>query len=414
MQKEYYLMLEDTPVLYMHFDDMEVKLFDKNLLPLSIRNKILEPNSDNIKEYYKQNSKNLELIKDFAASRVLSLSRENAKKICTALSLSQDNSTQNRAEICFSCKGVSLTDSYWFKEPDSNEKWADVDLRHKHLAEIIDVALAGEQPTVTANPDCPELTTKGLFQKCWIRENDDVYLLKSDRTKNFINTKAEILASDILDCTNIPHVKYEETRYKDLTVCKCKNFVPEHISFVEAHDVMECCKNNHVDYASVMIKTFGKDFANIAVIDYILQNTDRHDQNYGFFMDNKSGKLICVAPLFDHNLALIADFQEKDVSDTLSQMLGSKTTIKECYDKFAPYAKIEFNSKKWLEIEQKYPEYKNILKRVGERIAETRCIQKIMIPDQSLDFDKMLENLENQRDVCSSHTLENSEPNIER
>lgn len=63
---------------------------------------------------------------------------------------------------------------------------------------------------------------------------------------------------------------------------------------------------------------------------------------------------------------------------------------------------------------KKYPEYKNILKRVGERIAETRCIQKIMIPDQSLDFDKMLENLENQRDVCSSHTLENSEPNIER
>ncbi len=39
------------------------------------------------------------------------------------------------------------------------------------------------------------------------------------------------------------------------------------------------------------------------IADYILNNSDRHEQNWGFFMDNASGKLTGYCPVFDHDHA---------------------------------------------------------------------------------------------------------------
>ena len=374
---EYYLMLENSPVLYFNFDDIEVKIINKKLLPFFLRGKIIEPESDNIKEFYRVNSRNIDFIKEYSVSRLLSLSRENAKQIYTACGISQDNSIENRLNICFLCKGISINDSYWFKRTGTNEKWEDVDIRNKHLNEIVEIALAGESPTVTTDPMCPELTTKGLFRKAWIRENGKFYLLKSDKTKEFVNTQAELLASKILDCTDIEHVKY--TIYKNskynMLIAKCKNFVYDGKSFVEAHEVMEYCKDMNIDFTEFALNKFGKDFANIAIIDYIIQNTDRHDQNYGFLMNNETGELERVAPLFDHNQALIADFLGKDVSNTLSQMLNGKGTIEEIMIKFLPYSEIKINYEKWKQL-KKENKYKRVLEKVEERFLRIQEIKK--------------------------------------
>lgn len=376
MSNEYYLMLENQPVLYFNFDDIETKIINKDLLPFVMRERLTAPDMSDLKTYFQENSKNISYIKDYASSRILSLSRENAKQIYAACNLSQDNGIENRLQICFSCKGVSLNDSYWFRKPDSEEKWEDVNIRHRHLSEIVDVALAGESPTVTTDPICPELTTKGLFRKAWIRENDTLFLLKSDKTNTFVNTQAELLSSQILDCTDIPHVQYEEGKYKEMLVSKCPNFVPDGMSFIEAHEVMSYCRDVGINFSEFALKNYGKDFANIAVIDYILQNTDRHDQNYGFLMDNRTGKLCSVAPLFDHNQALVADFMDKDVTDTLSQMLGEKLTIKETLDKFSQYADFTLDLSKWEKVKEENREYAAVLERVEERANRLRCVRK--------------------------------------
>ena len=39
------------------------------------------------------------------------------------------------------------------------------------------------------------------------------------------------------------------------------------------------------------------------IADYILNNNDRHEQNWGFLMENETGKLIGFCPLFDHDHA---------------------------------------------------------------------------------------------------------------
>ena len=44
-----------------------------------------------------------------------------------------------------------------------------------------------------------------------------------------------------------------------------------------------------------------KAYLEMQVADYILNNNDRHEQNWGFLMENTSGKLVGYCPLFDHD-----------------------------------------------------------------------------------------------------------------
>lgn len=357
MQSEYTLMLENKPVLYFHLDDMEVSVLDEKLLPFSLRGKIKNVETDNAKEYYKTAAKNISLIKEYASSKVLSLSRENAKQIYAACNLIQDNSVENRFQICMLCKGVNLQDSYWFKVPESTDTWEIVNPKTHRLSEILDIALAGKSPTFTAD------------------------------------------SSEILDCMNVPHVHYKKAIYENMIVAKSENFVPEHLSFVEAEEVYKYCKNTGKDFLEFALRNFSKDFANIAVVDFILQNTDRHLQNYGFFMDNETGQLTGVAPLFDHNQALVADMMGIDVTNTMSQMLNTKATIQEIFELFAYGSAITIDCVKWLNLKQNRSEYKTILERVEKRIAKVPHIQKLVDIPYKQNLSEMADYLEKQLGV---------------
>ena len=41
------------------------------------------------------------------------------------------------------------------------------------------------------------------------------------------------------------------------------------------------------------------------VLDAVIMNTDRHKNNFGFLIDNRTLEIQGMAPLFDHNLALL-------------------------------------------------------------------------------------------------------------
>ena len=48
------------------------------------------------------------------------------------------------------------------------------------------------------------------------------------------------------------------------------------------------------------------DFVKMIFLDTIVANPDRHTANFGLLRDINTGKFIGFAPLFDHNMALIA------------------------------------------------------------------------------------------------------------
>ena len=64
-------------------------------------------------------------------------------------------------------------------------------------------------------------------------------------------------------------------------------------------------------------------YLKMQIADYILNNNDRHEQNWGFLMDNVTGKLTGFCPLFDHDHAF------SSYENIMSQTTESDTTLKE-------------------------------------------------------------------------------------
>lgn len=366
-----YLMLEDQEVLYFDFDDNLVEPIKKDLLPFSLRSAIRQ--STNSKDLVKTAVNNVIALKEFFSNRVLSLSRDNAKLIYTMFQIPQSNDLETRVKICLKCRGVNLQDGYWIKNDNEKVRWSDVDIRENSLAEILDVSLNGVHPTYTTDARCPELVTKGLFRKAWTRQNGKLILLKSDRHCENVNTKMEVLASKLLDCfSNLPHVSYigncVQTADRLEYVDQCELFGRKGHSFVEAREVKLWCEKNDLNFKEWSLACFGSKIANIAIADFIIMNTDRHLENYGFWMNNQTGKLVDVAPIFDYNLALVADAFNKDASDTLSQMFNENESIQALAMELLPHSNLDVNYHKLNSLIDSFRGYGEILKNVEQRL----------------------------------------------
>lgn len=365
-----FLMLRNTKVLYFNLPDFTVEVLREDLLPYYLRSNIKK--SPNMKDIMY----NVQAVKSYLSSRMLSLSRDNAKKIYAVYQIPQTDTIDNRVDICIRCKGVSIQDSYWIQDEDDTGRWEDINIRENKLKDIIDLSLGGYSPTITTSPICPELTTKGLFRKGWVRMGNTLYLIKSDKTKDSVNTRMEILASEIMECfeNTIESVTYVGDD-KDMMdgmghVSICKNFVGEEYSFVEAWEVMDYCRRCGIDFRKYCLERWGAEFACIPVLDYIIVNTDRHTQNYGFMMNNQTGKIEHLAPLFDFNCALVADYFAHDANDTLSQMFNTKESLRELAFQYKDYTNILFNEDKFVKTVERNKNYQYIFEKVYGRIQE--------------------------------------------
>jgi len=374
LKNEYYLLSRDVPVLYFNFEDMEVRVLEETLLPYALRNRIKVARSYmNAVQTAKVLASNIKTVEDYLSSRVISLSRTNAKLICQLYNLQQSQSQKNRVEICLMCRGVSVQDSYWIKSLHEDITWSSVNIRQNHFADIVSIALDGENVTLTTSDAKPDLTTKGMFRKAWIRRAGDLYLLKSDESLNQINTRMEVLASAILDTSvYFSYVKYTGEIRQGKYVSVCKSYASEDYNFVEAREVYEFIRTFSDDMETLFVPTnFAEGLANIAVVDYILANTDRHDENFGYITDSELTKVVSVAPVYDYNMCLVSDVLGNDVSDCLSQMIPHKRyTIEELCLKYLSKATVRFNTNAFNKLYDVYSEYSNVLNRVKDRISK--------------------------------------------
>lgn len=263
---------------------------------------------------------------EWASNRVLSIGRSHAKAILNSLGLSQSN----RYAVCKACRGLSLEDAYWIRQEGDEKEWKDVNLFHNDLSlALTELALSGSNsrqrvfekksvfellPERRLKIHTPELTTLGVSAKGWIREGEDFYLHKTG--------KYEIPASQILDCLGIPHIAYEvsgeeirdylsEERKDWLDgvgekMVKSRIFTNEDISLVTFEELEIFCGHYGLNPYEQAIKIDRRSYLMMQIADYVLNNDDRHGQNWGFFMDNATGKLTGACPLFDHDRAFSA------------------------------------------------------------------------------------------------------------
>lgn len=292
------LLLKDTPLLEIQDNGVcTVRDFDR--LPFALR---------------KQNITFVDFI-EWASNRTLSIGRSYAKEILNSLRLSQTN----RYAVCKACRGLSLEDSYWIRQDGDEKTWDEVNLFRNPLSLFItEISLSGRNVHYRVdirqkqNIHTPELTTLGASAKGWIRRDEKLYLHKVG--------KYEIPADQILTALNISHIHYQVSGRSEIdsylseerrgwiegvgeAIVNAELFTSEEISLVTFEEFQIFCAAygmNPYREAEKLDKEF---YLKMQIADYILNNNDRHEQNWGFFMENSTGKLTGYCPLFDHDHA---------------------------------------------------------------------------------------------------------------
>lgn len=308
------LLLKDRPLMEI-YPSGECEILDFDRLPFALR----------------RESVSFVDFMEWASNRTLSMGRSYAKEILNAMRLPQTN----RYAVCRACRGLSLEDSYWIRQDGDGAVWDEVNLFHNPLSLFItEVSLSGRsvfyRETIRNDKQIhtPELTTFGTSAKGWIRQDDGLYLHKIG--------KYEIPAHEVLEALHIPHIPYGISSGEEIlpylsrerrewiegvgeAVVKSKLFTTEDKAMVTFEEFALFCDAYGLNAFEEAAGIDRERYLQMQIADYLLNNNDRHEQNWGFYMDNETGKITGFCPLFDHDHAF-SDYPDIDSQTTESRM----------------------------------------------------------------------------------------------
>lgn len=242
--------------------------------------------------------------------------RRFVNKILQAID--DDNNPMRYVDVSYA---LSLNDAFWIRNDLTNYKWEDVNLyEHPFDKVLANVAFTGYSRKIHGLTTSPEVTSKGAVKKCWSNKQDGIYLLKSD---DFIKCEdgrsqstLEYYAAQVAEAMNFEHIPYslEYFKHHDNTkeiVCACKLFTSSDTGFVSASTFF---REQNVDLSNSSVESikgqqqlaelYGYDkYADLMVYDSLIYNRDRHMGNFGYLVDNNTGKFIKPAPIFDNGFS---------------------------------------------------------------------------------------------------------------
>lgn len=325
-----YIMLKDVPVL--EIEDYRCKILNYELLPISLR--YPDVNYDDV-------------MHGWTEKRTMNIGRTNAKKLLAGFRISQSNPYMIARLFHF----ASLSDCYWMKDAEETFTWEQVSLFENPWEKAVtSTALLGTNQTfrtLVQKVHTPEFTAQGMAAKAWIREADGLYLYKVG--------KKELPASGILDALHIPHVSYIEAENSSLEkiadrnhiekiyksgekIVKCRIISSEETALVPWEDFQVYCSYHDKNEYDMVKEMDAANYYKMQIADYILGNEDRHGANFGFYMDNRSGKLQGLYPLMDHDHAFSED------GDILSQTSEQDETLQQAAYKAMNHAEVSFDN----------------------------------------------------------------------
>lgn len=237
--------------------------------------------------------------------RALPLSRKNAEKIYKTTGLSRDN---QEIELMYITHSLSINDNYWIasREEIGKFKYEDISLfRNSFNETMYMIALKGEDAfTITDNDISAEYTGQGTFPKCFVRENDGVYLYKSGTEQEIKN---ELYACYLAEILGAKTVHYDYSILNGVQCTKSKIYTNENINWETAFilcELMDTGRTTPQGYAEFYFK---EDFTNMVILDAIILNDDRHMKNWSFQLDANTNRIMGLAPNYDFNNAFRAD-----------------------------------------------------------------------------------------------------------
>lgn len=325
---EYELRLYDTPVcrFTMGLEGLKgfqahiVKLYtdDVALLPLG-----LTTDDDSLKGWLQR--------------RIIPKNRAFVHQILKKFGLS----VHDTAGILNVCKGLSLNDSFWVVPADFQGKFADYNLYENDLDDVLAlIAYTGVDSGRKIVGSSPELTTDGSLPKAWRINSDGARVLYKGGTTGAANTGrepySEYMASAVAKQMGLFAVEYGLEQWKGMLCSTCEAFTNIDTSYVSFHAAthLEDAQDVLRYYMQLSEDAFEK-ISSMFVFDSLIINEDRHATNFGVLRDNKSGKILGPAPIFDNGFSLFNFVQDDDMHDLVSYHKDKLTALYVPFDDMA-------------------------------------------------------------------------------
>jgi hypothetical protein len=232
------------------------------------------------------------------ASRAIDGHRTNSRLLKKALRLAN----KDDLAAVLSVNAATITDNYWVKPlDDAGTSYADVRFSANRFDKL---ALTGDVNAFNLPPSrTPELTNTGSFEKCWRLIDGQWWIVKAGKPEELFS---ELLICRIGKKLGFPVADYEP----EGSYIKSRDFTNN--AKVDFEPAMSIIGDESADYAKIYdaLRPYGENIAasylRMCYLDALVINMDRHENNFGVLRDSDTGKVLSLAPFFDHNIALVS------------------------------------------------------------------------------------------------------------
>lgn len=238
--------------------------------------------------------------------RVIPKNRAFVDEILKTLGLSINN-TKGIIDVC---KGLSLNDSFWVVPLGFTGTFAQYNLYENRFSNVLSlVAYTGVGRSREAFTTSPELTTQGMLRKAWrFIEDDGIYLYKGG-TEGAVNAGrepySEYYACQIAERMGLHAVHYDLENWKDILACKCRLFTDIDTAYIPiGHLVRSGGIKACLEYYAAISEEAEEELKSMLVFDAVIYNEDRHFGNFGILRENRTGRVLGAAPIFDNGISL--------------------------------------------------------------------------------------------------------------
>lgn len=256
----------------------------------------------------KKNGINRAALNEWWKSRAIPASRDGIKEALKQLNLTTTYQLLDKS------LGLSLSDQYWICPKGANVTWSDVNFFENVFSEDVGNALFGEiLNTETISFMSPDNTSDGWLKKKWKIIDGKRCLIKAGSGATQQEPYNEVFASKICERLGIDHIPYSLTIQEEYPYSVCENFITSETELISAWYIMQTRKKeNHVSVYQHYVnccKELGipgiEDSLNkMIVLDYLIVNEDRHQNNFGVVRHAESLEWIGAAPIFDSGTSL--------------------------------------------------------------------------------------------------------------
>lgn len=242
-------------------------------------------------------------------SRAVDSHRANSRLLKKALRLSE----KDDVSTVIQANGATITDTYWIRPIGSTTTYEDICFDTDYFKKLSakaasNIALKGSYPSFNyvashGSSHSPELTNIGSYEKCWKNIDGNWWMFKKASAFEIFS---EVFISKLCNHLGIKAAIYEKgekcVKSLDFTDGAMVCFEPA-VTFMNDTEEYEAVIAALEDLCPWGISKY----IQMIFIDALIANPDRHTGNFGLLRDPDSGDILDFAPLFDHNMALIAN-----------------------------------------------------------------------------------------------------------